>query len=85
MACMEASTTDHGPQEAPADAGAVEADRALIDKLGGPTALARRLSFGIGGAQRVSNWRVRGIPPKVKLQHPDLFLGHLTGEASARA
>ena len=27
-----------------------------------------------GGVQRVDNWRRRGIPPKVKLERPDLFL-----------
>lgn len=82
---METTIPEPERQQSPGDAGAVEADRALIDKLGGPTAVARKLNLGVNGAQRVGNWRARGIPPKVKLQHPDLFLGHLTGEASARA
>jgi hypothetical protein len=57
-----------------------EKDRALIIELGGPKAVAERLGYeGQGGVQRVINWMNRdtGIPPAVKLQHPDLFLPEL--------
>jgi hypothetical protein len=36
--------------------------------------LARRLGYGSGGPQRVANWRRRGIPALVKLQHAGVFL-----------
>ena len=49
-------------------------DSEIIDTLGGPTALARRLGYGSGGPQRVANWRRRGIPPRVKLDHAGVFL-----------
>lgn len=50
-------------------------DRDLIMKHGGPAALAELLKFRKpGGVQRVQNWMTRGIPAKVKLDHPDLFL-----------
>ncbi len=53
----------------------LESDRQLIQDLGGPTQLAKRLGFQKpGSVQRVQNWIVRGIPPAVKLAHPDLFL-----------
>lgn len=46
-------------------------DRELIEKLGGPTIVAKRLGYI---PQRVQNWTVRGIPAKEKLKHPELFL-----------
>lgn len=51
-------------------------DAELIKTLGGPTKLAARLKFDKekGGVQRVQNWIKRGIPSKVKLEHPSLFL-----------
>lgn len=50
-------------------------DSELIDLLGGPTRLAERLGYiKAGGVQRVQNWKARGIPARVKLDHPDLFL-----------
>ncbi len=51
----------------------IDHDRELIDRLGGPTSVARRLGLYPGGVQRVSNWRVRGIPALMRLQRPDLF------------
>lgn len=49
-------------------------DADLIDALGGPTALAGRLGYtDPGGVQRVSNWKRRGIPPRVRLEHQPLF------------
>ncbi len=53
----------------------IEADRALIHSMGGPTKLAHRLGYDKpGSVQRVQNWTVRGIPAAVKLAHPDIFL-----------
>lgn len=50
-------------------------DSELIDLLGGSTRLAERLGYiKAGGVQRVQNWKVRGIPARVKLERPDLFL-----------
>ena len=49
-------------------------DKELIDALGGATKVAALLGYGKGqGVQRVHNWRTRGIPPRVKLERPDLF------------
>lgn len=46
----------------------------LIAVAGGPVALAARLQLpSDGAAQRVSNWRVRGIPSKVQLEHIDVL------------
>lgn len=46
-----------------------------IESLGGAAETARKLGFdpAKGGTQRVNNWKRRGIPPKVILQHPELF------------
>jgi hypothetical protein len=45
----------------------------LIDRVGGPTAFGKLLGLdkdGEGGwVQRVSNWRTRGIPAAVVLDH----------------
>lgn len=52
----------------------VMSDADLIDKAGGPSALAARLNLDEKGAvQRVSNWKRRGIPPRVRLEHRALF------------
>lgn len=49
-------------------------DSKLIDHLGGPAKVARLLGYSnAGGVQRVQNWKSRGIPPKVRLERPDLF------------
>ncbi len=52
-------------------------DAELIRALGGPTKVAELLGYdkAKGGVQRVQNWLERGIPPRVKLDRPDLFLG----------
>lgn len=56
----------------------LEADKALIESLGGPAKVAELLGYEKdGGTQRVHNWLTRGIPPQVKLNHPDIFLKHL--------
>lgn len=50
-------------------------DWALIVKHGGPAKVAELLGYAKdGGVQRVQNWKARGIPPAVKLAHPELFL-----------
>lgn len=51
-------------------------DAQLIKDLGGPTKLAELLGYDktSGGVQRVANWVTRGIPAKVKLDHPEIFL-----------
>lgn len=60
-------------------------DAELIDKLGGPSRLAEILGFDReGGAQRVHNWKERGIPAKVKLMRPDLFIPGFGAAATKR-
>lgn len=49
-------------------------DRKRIESLGGPAKVAELLGYS---PQRVHNWLARGIPPKVKLEHPKLFLSEL--------
>ncbi|RIQ11585.1 hypothetical protein D0844_16355 [Bordetella avium] len=48
---------------------------ALIDALGGPTAVAERLKLldEPGAVQRVSNWKRRGIPAQVRIDYPEVF------------
>lgn len=56
----------------------IDADRALITELGGPSQVAKLLGFKkAGSVQRVQNWIVRGIPPAIKLAHPHVFLKDL--------
>jgi hypothetical protein len=53
----------------------MDADRELIKFLGGPTKVAALLNLKQkGSVQRVQNWYLRGIPAKVKLQYPEVFL-----------
>lgn len=50
-------------------------DAELIESLGGATRVAELLGYDKeGGVQRVHNWIGRGIPARVKLDHPELFL-----------
>lgn len=50
-------------------------DKTRIEELGGPAKVAELLGYEkAGGVQRVQNWVTRGIPAKVKIDHPDLFL-----------
>ena len=50
-------------------------DRELIEHLGGPAKVAELLKYDKnGGVQRVHNWMARGIPARVKLAHPEIFL-----------
>jgi hypothetical protein len=50
-------------------------DSDLIDALGGAAVVARKLGFdpAAGGAQRVQNWKYRGIPELIRLKRPDVF------------
>lgn len=50
-------------------------DTDVIDALGGASEVARKLGFDpqAGGAQRVQNWKYRGIPEIWKLRRPDVF------------
>ena len=47
----------------------------LIDRAGGPSALGRLLGIdqGEGWIQRISNWKRRGIPSDVILEHYATF------------
>lgn len=45
-------------------------DKDMIEKHGGAAKVAAILGFTV---QRVQNWKDRGIPPRVRLEHPDLF------------
>jgi hypothetical protein len=52
-------------------------DEELIKDLGGPAKVAEMLGYEKhGGVQRVTNWVTRGIPSKVKLDHPEIFMRH---------
>ena len=49
-------------------------DRDIITALGGPVKMAKLLGYDLPAGQwRVNNWVKRGIPPKVKLERPELL------------
>ncbi|KLJ02846.1 hypothetical protein WQ56_00765 [Luteimonas sp. FCS-9] len=49
-------------------------DASVIEALGGPAELARKLGFELPrGVQRVQNWKYRGIPEIERLRRPDIF------------
>ena len=51
----------------------------LINRLGGSTAVAKRLGWrSLNGSRRVNNWKRRGIPPSVQLQNDWLRLAQPT-------
>ena len=53
-------------------------DAELIKQLGGATQLAKRLGLTKPGSiQRVQNWKKRGIPLAIKIEHAELFLPKL--------
>jgi hypothetical protein len=52
----------------------MQTDTEIIKALGGPARVAELLGYTTYGTQRVFNWLSRGIPAKVKLEHPHLFL-----------
>lgn len=63
----------------------IEQDRARIDALGGCTKVADLLGLPKqGGAQRVSNWKSRGIPAEVKLAYPEIFLVNMPSPSASR-
>lgn len=48
----------------------IHPDAQLIEQLGGSAAVARRLGYECpAGTRRVNNWKLRGIPPRVLLDH----------------
>jgi hypothetical protein len=51
-------------------------DKEIIQSLGGPLKVCELLGYEKypTGYQRVRNWMDRGIPAKVKLEHPNVFL-----------
>lgn len=50
-------------------------DAERIEALGGPAKVAEMLKYEKhGGVQRVTNWVTRGIPSRVKVEHPNLFM-----------
>ncbi|MBM7064296.1 YdaS family helix-turn-helix protein [Neisseria elongata] len=46
-------------------------DKKIIELHGGSTALSKLIG---ASPQRVHNWKKRGIPAKIKLKYPHLFL-----------
>jgi hypothetical protein len=62
-------------------------DAELIERLGGPAKVCELLGYDKdnGGVQRVCNWVTRGIPSKVKVERPDLFMPELVRAESAAA
>lgn len=52
----------------------MKTDGEIIKSLGGPAKVAKLLNYKkASGTQRVYNWIARGIPDRVRLDHPDLF------------
>lgn len=53
---------------------AMKTDAQIIEELGGPAKVAEILGYNSEiGAQRVHNWKSRGIPAAVRLKHLDIF------------
>lgn len=46
---------------------------ALINELGGPTRVAKKMGIYPAGVARISNWKKRGIPAHVYLQYSHIF------------
>ncbi|MCX0345938.1 hypothetical protein NVV27_09400 [Acinetobacter radioresistens] len=59
----------------------VKADQETIVSLGGPAKVAQLLGFS--NRQRVQNWMVRGIPAKIKLEYPHIFLNYPSKQSSS--
>ena len=50
-------------------------DSEIIEFCGGSKALCKRLGWsGISQEIKVYQWKKRGIPAKIKLQYPEIFL-----------
>lgn len=63
-----------------------QTDAEIISNLGGPAKVAELLRLDKqGGVQRVQNWIARGIPSRVKVDRPDLFMPELTAQAQQPA
>lgn len=61
-------------------------DSQIIHELGGPAKVAELLGYEKdGGTQRVHNWITRGIPSKVKVDHPELFMSRVSSETQKAA
>lgn len=59
-------------------------DADLIRQLGGPSKVAELIAIDKrGGAQRVQNWMVRGIPSAIKVKFPHLFMPELATQPQA--
>lgn len=54
----------------------ITADKALLDSLGGPGRVCEILGLekSPGSLSRVCNWMSRGIPSKIKVERPDIFM-----------
>lgn len=60
-------------------------DAAIIEREGGGAVLARKLGLkGPRPADRVNNWKVRGIPPSIKLMYPEVFLPEMKRNGGKR-
>jgi hypothetical protein len=56
----------------------IDRDREIIHRYGGPSKVAELIGLDKrGGAQRVQNWLVRGIPSSVKVEFPSIFMPEL--------
>lgn len=54
---------------------AMNDDAQLIEQLGGAAKVASLIGLGgPGGTRRVCNWKTRGIPAKVKVAFPHIFM-----------
>ena len=61
-------------------------DVELIQQLGGPSKVAELVGLDKqGGTQRVQNWLVRGIPSKMKVDFPHLFMPELATAPASNA
>lgn len=59
-------------------------DAELIDDLGGPSRVAELLGLTERGAvQRISNWKRRGIPSRVLLEHSGVLVRRPAATAPA--
>lgn len=59
-----------------------QGDKLIIENLGGATKVAELLNIKV---QRVQNWKDRGIPSKMKLEYPHLFLNQNTVKRNSNA
>ena len=64
----------------------IDRDREIIHRYGGPSKVAELIGLDKrGGAQRVQNWLVRGIPSRVKVEFPSMFMSELAATQSHQA